>query len=329
MSLFFCHSLGCCIWTCIVGLPLITTGFFLVSAIVIFTYFYLNPVSSGVTTHYSVYAPNLTVVTALIDCFSLQTKGITVSKTSNDFNVSLFKVQQDRLKVHPVPLAENVLLQPRFELYDHSVLPINYFKDDNPIYTATDGNVTFDIYIKAAIDNSCPLKLFVFNSYLSYKDFLCNQLSAHKIESYYSTPCLTGNGSFPKTVNLTGNSYYFFGILYNKATIGINASAYTSQYSTEGSGENCTLSTNGIPCSFSASSFIDALGIGSDKQCLISQTNYAANENITVSLESNIGSINSGIAMMASVGIFIIVFVVVPIILSVYFLCWKKRKEFN
>ena len=274
---------------------------FLIS-LVLFIYFLIKLVSSG-TTHHFLYAPPNTQVTALVDCFDPKTSEISVSTvhvSKNDFDVLLHKIQQDRLQVKPVQLQDKTITGGNgfVTLPGHSSYKSNYYFEDRPIYTAENGSITYDFQVKAAPDNACPLKLYAFNRYLPYSDFVYNQPPFRNIDSYYNTSCLTGNKSHTVEISLKGNNYYFFGILYNETAIKITISANTSQYSVDESDENCTTSANSEPCTFSASNFNDALKVHLGKPCLVSQTSDVNHENITVAMKSQVGGVYSLIAMI-------------------------------
>ena len=272
------------------------------------------------------YAPPNTQVAALVDCFDPKTSKVTVSTVSNnDFDVSLHKIQQDRLQVKPVQLQDKTITLNRFvTLYGHSSSRSNYYSGDFPIYTAKNGSIVYEIQVKPAPDNACPLKLYAFNRYLPYSDFVSSLPPFRNIDSYYSTPCLTGNQNHTVEISLKGNNYYFFGILYNETTIKITVSANTTQYSVDESDENCTTSTNSEPCTFSASNFNDALKVHLGKPCLVSQTSGVIHENITVAMKSQVGGVYSFTAMIV-VFFFLLLAGVVSVVICVCCKCFHKK----
>ena len=93
-----------------------------------FIYFLIKPVSYG-TTHHFLYTPINTQVAALVDCFDPKTSEISVSTVSNnDFNVSLHKIQKDRLQVNPVQLQDKTITGNGFvTLPGHSSYKSNYY----------------------------------------------------------------------------------------------------------------------------------------------------------------------------------------------------------
>ena len=325
--LFYFFTIGRCFWACI----LVTTDVLLISVLLflflislaLFIYFLIEPVSSG-TTHHFLYAPPNTQVAALVDCFDSKTSEISVSTVSNN-DFSLHKIQQDRLQVKPVQLQDKTITNNGFvTLYGHFSSSSNYYSGETPIYTAENGSITYEVQVKATPDNACPLKLFAFNRYLPYSDFVYNQPPFRNIDSYYNTSCLTGNQNHTVEISLKGNNYYFFGILYNETTIKITVSANTSQYSVDESDENCTTSANSNPCTFSASNFNDALKVHLGKPCLVSQTSDVIHKNITLAMKSQVGGVYSFTAMIV-VFFFLLLAGMGSVVICVCCKCFHKK----
>ena len=129
------------------------------------------------------------------------------------------------------------------ELTGKSQYNYNYLEGDQPVYLTPGSSLLYDVSISSNSGSTCPVRLYLFNSQITYDSFLNEP--ATTIDSIDRSPCLfPDNGTW--SFNITDSSTYYVGIAIDTGVSVLgNVTVERVQYNTTGLQFNIQLtSTN-------------------------------------------------------------------------------------
>ena len=290
----------------------------------VFVTFLFYPLTSEAT--YLLYAPpNGATSNSMIECYNSLTKGIAAEivasypfESRDMVTVVAYEIEENDLQtyMYNVHLEEKRLVLFSHKYGINKVQGLNYYQDDNPFYTASDGTIVFKIQLNASSNIDCPFRITGFTSYNEYWKFIHHR-EYSQYTSYVETKCFAGTNNlenYTVPFDLEGNKYYFFAVMYTDSDFGVIASVNTSQYLVSEYLSNCTLNYDDR-CSFPTVDLSSALSINRDSKCLVvsASRHYGDNFNATMqtSVQSHVRSVISGIVMMVTFIVCLVALVVV------------------
>lgn len=306
----------------------------------VFGYYYDSSTPADDESQHVVFYSN---TTRRIKCYQSKTKAVTMStmgSSDDKSSINMYLFSPDEVGVVNAFLPRCTIISSRFPLSPGSTnnaRQINYLQGDNPIFTANDGVIVFDIEIIDINPNSrCPMQILAFDNYQEYYRVLYVEGSSLTSSIPPVTPsCLNMASNFSFHYPLKANSYYFFVMVQGNSPIQLSIEAYANltQYSIPADRESeCSLSVNSHTtqsCTIQVAGFREALEPGTDniEQCLIAE--FISSMDFTSTLNVTVVSYNdtvySFIGMMVAIGVLLLVIMVLIAVL-IFTRCFSKAK---
>lgn len=189
--------------------------------------------------------------TILLGCYDPQiTDQVDISNLDTIDSAVVYKTLEDRINVYNESLTNTSIFNS--SIYFYSPVPVSYFDQYEPIYTAKDGGfMTYSIRLinRNATRPTCAMRMIVLKSeqdYLSYTN-ATRDPNDPLPAGYYAKACVADNGTYSFTFQLEPNSFYYFIVaIVENVIINVTASGSLSAYSHPASDQDnrCTLSAS-------------------------------------------------------------------------------------